>query len=54
MPLEHDEYQNNELGRTGKKHLTFYGIRNVDIMATKAAIDALTEPTISEAMCRIS
>jgi hypothetical protein len=54
MALDHDGYQKSEMGRTGKKHLTLYGNRNVVIMVAKAAIDALTEPTISEAMCRIS
>jgi hypothetical protein len=40
MALEHDEYLNSEMGRTGKKYLTFYGNRNVIIVVTKAAIDA--------------
>jgi hypothetical protein len=54
MVLEHDEYQKSEMGRTGKKYLTLYGNQNVVIMVKKAAIDALTEPTMSYAMCRIS
>jgi hypothetical protein len=54
MALEHDEYQYSEMGRTGKKHVTLYGNQNVVIMVTRAAIGALTEPTIPESMCRIS